>query len=177
MCDDAILALNGQFPSRQDVIDYYLTYTGGQDTGVVLADFLAYVRKTGFFGHTLKGYAPVAVHDIPTLHFAIWTYGNSYTGIKVTQAMMDAFQAGQPWDLDDMLSEVVGGHCIPIVGYDSQYLYAVTWGKVQPISYSAWHFMSDEAWALITGEFTAKGGDGRGVNLAALEADLNKLAA
>lgn len=163
------------WPSDQAIIDYYLTYTGGQDNGVVLADFLAYVKKTGFYGHSVNAYAPVAVHDIPTLQFAINAYTFAYTGINVTQAMESKFQSGKPWTLLDIFSPVAGGHCVPLVGYDSDYLYCVTWGKVQPISYSAWHYMSDEAWAVISGEFTSD--DGRGVNLAALTADLVKLAA
>jgi hypothetical protein len=177
MADAAVAGLTETSPSDDEIVQYYLTYTGGQDTGVVLSDFLAYVRKQGFFGRTLSAYAPFSVHDIPTLHTAVWMYDFAYTGIKVTQPMMNANQAGQPWDLDDMFSEVIGGHCVPIVGYDKDFLYCITWGGVQRITYSAWHFMSDEAWALITGEFAAKGGDGRGVNLAALQADLNKLAA
>ena len=36
--------------------------------------------------------------------------------------------------------------------------------------------MSDEAWALITGEDVSAGADGHGLNLAALQADLGKLA-
>jgi hypothetical protein len=174
MADATVLTLQETFPSDDEIVRYYLTYTSGDDSGVVLGDFLAYARKQGFFGHTVDQYAPFQVHDVPTLHSVVWMYDFAYTGIKVTQGMMDANSAGRPWELDDMFTEVVGGHCIPIVGYDAQYLYCVTWGKIQAISYAAWHFMSDEAWAIITGEFTAKG-DGRGVNLAALEADLNKL--
>jgi len=162
-----------EWPSDQDIVDYYLTYTGGQDTGVVLADFLAYVKKTGFFSHIVQGYAPVAVHDIPTLQFVVDAYTAAYTGIKVTQAMQEAFQGKRPWTLPDLFSPVVGGHCIPLVGYDDSYLYAVTWGAVQPISYAAWHHISDEAWAVIPGELA--GGDGRGVDLTALQADLAKL--
>jgi len=165
------------WPDDQSIVNYYLTYTGGQDTGVVLADFLQYVKAKGFFGHTVQAYAPVAVHDIPTLQFAINAYTFAYTGIKVTSAMESKFQQGKPWTLTDLFSPVAGGHCVPLVGYDSDYLYCVTWGKVQPISYSAWHYISDEAWAVISGEFQTNQGDGRGVNLAALTADLAKLAA
>ena len=165
------------WPTDQAIIDYYLTYTGGQDSGVVLADFLLYVKSKGFFGHAIEAYAPVAVHDIPTLCFAINAYTFAYTGIKVTAAMESKSQQGKPWVLGDLFSPVAGGHCVPLVGYDSDYLYCVTWGKVQPISYSAWHFISDEAWAVISGEFQTNQGDGRGVNLAALTADLAKLAA
>lgn len=164
------------FPSDDEIIAYYLAYTGGQDTGVVLSDFLAYVKQKGFFGHSVGLYAPVGVHDVPTLHFAIWAYGFAYTGIKVTQAMLSAAQQGREWTLGDLLSPVAGGHCIPLVGYDSKHLYAITWGQVQAIDYSAWHYMSSEAWAVISGEFAAANGDTRGISLSALEADLNKIA-
>ena len=164
------------FPSAAEAVSYYLSYTGGQDSGVVLSAYLAYVRQNGYYGHTVSAYAPVAVHDVPTLHTAIWMYGFAYTGIQVTEAMMDAFSAGEAWTLENTTGQVIGGHCIPIVGYDSHALYAVTWGAVQRIGYGAWHYISDEAWAVLTGEFVARNGDGRGVNLAALEADLNRLA-
>lgn len=172
---DAVLNYPEQAPSDQDIVNYYLTYTNGQDSGVVLADFLQYVQSTGFFGHTVEAYAPVAVHDVPTLTFAVDAFDFAYTGITVTNAMLQAANAGKPWDLDDLMSPVAGGHCVPLVGYDSSFLYCVTWGKIQPITYSAWHFCSTEAWAVIPGEFTAKGGDGRGINLVALKEDLAKL--
>lgn len=160
-----------RWPADTDVISYYLGYTHGQDSGVVLADFLGYVRQHGFFSRTLSGYAPVAVHDIPALHFAVWAYAFAYTGIRVTQPMMTAFSAGEPWTLAAAQdTNVLGGHCVPVVGYDSGNLYCVTWGKLQPVEYAAWHYMASEAWAVIPGEFSS--GDGRGVSLAALETDL-----
>jgi hypothetical protein len=164
------------FPSTEQIVDYYLTYTGGQDSGVILSDYLAYLRAKQFFGHTVSAYAPVSPSDVPTLAFAIWAYGFAYTGISVTQAMMSACPENgtwQPWSLEMAQGNPIGGHCIPLVGYDDTYLYAVTWGQVQKISYPAWHAMSQEAWAVITGEFA--GGDDRGVSLAALQADLNEL--
>lgn len=163
------------FPTAGQVVSYYLQYTGGQDSGVVLSDYLAYVRKTGFYGHTVSAYAPVAVSDVPTLQFAINAYDFSYTGISVTQAMEQAFAAGQPWTLETARGPVLGGHCVPLAGYDSQYLYAVTWGAVQPIAYSAWPHIASEAWAVITGEVDTAGTDGHGINLAALQADLSQL--
>lgn len=162
--------------TSDQIVQYYLTYTGGQDEGVVLADFLKYVNQTGWFGRTLAGYAPVSVSDMKTLQFAINAYGYAYTGIEVTDLMMTAFQNGQPWTSADVQNgNVEGGHCIPLVGYDSQNLYAVTWGGVQAIQYSAWHLMASEAWACIWGEVPAGGLDGHGVNLASLQGDLSNL--
>ncbi len=177
MADALITAQDAEsFPSRDDVVQYYLTYTGGQDSGVVLSDFLRYVRANQFFSHQVAAYAPVSVSDVRTLHFAVNAYGGAYAGITVTEAMMTAFDAGRAWTLPDLFSPVAGGHCVPIVGYDNLHLYAVTWGRVQPVSYAAWHYIADEAWAVISGEFVAKNSDGRGISLDALNADLGKVA-
>jgi len=177
MCDAAMTHEQEPEATDQQAIAYYFRYTNNQDTGVVLSQYLAYVRTHGYFGHSVKAYAPVAVHDVPTLQTAIMLYGFVYTGIMVTEAMQAAFAQHKPWIASDLQSQVLGGHCIPLCGYDDSFLYAVTWGGVQPISYSAWHMMSSEAWSVITGELVARNGDARGVSLAALEADLNKLAA
>jgi hypothetical protein len=165
------------FPDADQVVDYYLAYTGGQDTGVVLSQFLAYVRANGFYGHAVAAYAPVAVHDVPTLQFTVDAYCGDYAGIAVTQGMMQAFQDGRPWTLETLESPVLGGHCIIIAGYDSRYLYGVTWGNVIPIDYSAWHYLAEEAWAVLPEEIVKAGTDGHGISLTALQADLSRLAA
>ena len=171
----AIVNMDERFPSEQEVIDYYLAYTNGDDSGVVLHDFLEYVRRNKFHDKTVQAYAPVTVQDVPTLQTAIWLYGFAYAGITVTAGMQDAFGKEKPWDAEACDGKPVGGHCVPIVGYDDQFLYCVTWGGVQAITYPAWHSISTEAWAIISGEFVAHHGDGRGVDLTALVADLNKL--
>jgi hypothetical protein len=174
----SILNLNGfTAPGAQQAVQYYLGYTGGQDSGVVLSDFLRYVQgqSQGFYGELVEAYAPVTVQDIPTLQFAISAYGFAYTGISVTQGMEDAFGSGQPWDMSAVQGSSLGGHCIPLVGYDSQYLYAVTWGEVQAIAYPAWHQVAEEAWAVISGYAKAAGSDGRGISYASMEADIARL--
>jgi len=161
------------FPDANQAVTYYLQFTGGQDDGVVLSQYLAYVRTQGYYGHTVTAFAPVRMHEVATLTSAIYLYDAAYCGINVTQAMMDAFGAGQPWTLAMAQGEPLGGHCIPLVAFSPEYLTAISWGGVQQIEYDAWHAMSEEAWAVIPGELAA--GDGHGVNLAALEADLDRL--
>ena len=175
MCDSVITHEQREAQATdQQAVTYYLTYNNGQDVGVNLSQYLAYVRTHGYYGHSIEAYAPVAVHDVPTLQTVVWMYGFAYTGIVVTREMQEAFQNNQPWTADLLNFPIIGGHAVPIVGYDDQYLYVITWGGVQAISYSAWHAMSSEAWATITGEFVGRHGDGRGVSLAALKADLNR---
>ena len=166
------------FPSADQVVSYYLNYTGGQDSGVVLSQYLAYVRQNEFYGHTVAAYAPVAVHDVPTLQFAIDAYDFAYVGITVSQGMMDATDGPGPWTwtMESLQGAELGGHAIILCGYDSSWLYGISWGSVVRIAYPAWHQMSDEAWAVLTGENVSAGTDGHGLNLAALQADLSKLA-
>ena len=163
------------FATDKQTIDYYLTYTNGQDSGVVLSDFLTYVRKHGYYKQSISAFAPVAVHDIPTLQTAVWMYGFAYTGITVTHGMQVAFGNEKPWDAAACSGPIIGGHCVPVVGYDDHYVYVITWGGVQAITYSAWHSIATEAWAVITGEFETRHGDGRGVSISSLKNDLNKL--
>lgn len=167
------------FPTAGQIGQYYLAYTKGKDTGVALSQFLRYVQSQpgGMFSETVDAFAPVKVQDIPTLQFTINAYGFAYVGITVTQGMEAAFQYHQPWTLETLLSPVMGGHCIVLVGYDSDYLYGITWGGVIKIPYSTWHYIGDEAWAVIPGYVTQVGNDGRGISYDALKADLAKLAA
>ena len=176
MADASITLEKESEASDQQAADYYLKYTGGQDTGVVLSDYLAYVRRHKYYSRKVDSYAPVNVHDVPTLQTAIDLYGAAYTGITVTAGMQQAFENGTPWDAQACSGPIEGGHCVPIVGYDDQLLYLVTWGGIQAVTYSAWHQISTEAWAVVTGEFVARNGDGRGVSLSALRADLDRLA-
>lgn len=177
MADAADTFRTETFASDAQAVSYYLTYTGGQDSGVVLSDYLAYVREQGYYGHTVSAYAPVGVHDVPALQSAISMYDFAYCGITVTQGMQEAYENGEPWTMATLESPVDGGHCVPAVGYDDQFLYVVTWGTMQPVTWPAWHYMSSEAWAVITGELSARGGDGHGIKYDALVADLDRLAA
>lgn len=173
MTDAADTGETETFPTDQQAVDYYLKYTGGQDNGVVLSKLLAYVRQNGYYGHTVSAYAPVQIRDVPMLQQAVSLYDFAYCGIVITQGMMDAYHAGQPWRLADLESPVLGGHCVPVVGYDETGLSIVTWGAIQRVTYPAWYWMAEEAWCVLTGELS--NGDGHGVNYDALVADLDKL--
>lgn len=175
MADASATSVAEAFPGDQQAIDYYLNYTGGQDTGVVLSQYLSYVRQHGYYGHTVSAYAPVEVRDVPMMQSAVSLFDFAYCGIVVTQGMMDAFQAGEPWLLASLNSQVLGRHCVPVVGYSDHGIDLITWGRVQHVSYPAWYWMVEEAWAVMAGELDH--GDGRGINYDALLGDLGELAA
>lgn len=93
-------------------------------------------------------------------------------GIQFPSSAMDQFNNGQPWDVVAG-SQIEGGHYVPIIAADPNYLYCVTWGKVQPMTRNFFTTYCDEAYAILCQEFiNGKGVSPEGFNLTQLQADL-----
>ena len=160
-------------PNDAQISAQYMAFTGGQDVGCNESVVLREWYKHGLFGKTNKiaGYAPVNMQS--EVHTAIAMYGACYVGVQCPESAQEQFQANEPWTVVPD-SPIEGGHCIVFVGYDPEYLYAVTWGGIAAVSYPWWATYGDEAWAVISQEFNESNGNGR-VNLPELQADLNLL--
>ncbi|MBR7826781.1 hypothetical protein KDK95_10745 [Actinospica sp. MGRD01-02] len=163
-------------PADQEVIAQYLKLTGGKDTGLVESQVLKTWMSKGLWSNKIAGYAPVNVHSLDALKQAIAFFGGVYVGIQVPNNAQTQFAAGQPWTLvaDWQSQPIEGGHAIPLLGYDDQYLYAITWGAVQPMAWDWWSTYGDEAWVILSEEFEHAGKVG-GIDLATLKADLAKV--
>lgn len=73
-------------------------------------------------------------------------------------------------------SQVNSGHYVPIIGADTNYVYCVTWGKVQVMTREFLTTYCDEAYAILSEEFiNGKGVSPEGFNLAQLQTDLQEL--
>ena len=104
---------------------------------------------------------------------AISAYGGCYVGVQLPDSAQQQFADGQPWTVVDG-AQIEGGHCVLFVGYDAQWLYAVTWGGIVKVSYRWWHQYGDEAWAVIPQAFVEKS-KGPTLDIASLRADLDAL--
>ena len=155
-----------------EVVAAYLSYTGGQDVGADEASLLHYWRTNKLFAGTDFGYAPTTL-SLDTVKQTIHSFGLAYIGIQCPQSAQEQFQAGQPWSVVQG-SPIEGGHCIILVGYDPQFVYAVTWGKVVAIEPDFLTTYMDECWAIICPEIATKGEYGN-VNLSQLQADLDNV--
>lgn len=156
--------------SSSDVLAAYERVSGydpkdpSTDQGAVLQDVYGDWRKTGVGGHKALCFAQVDHEHDNELMTTVDQFGAVGLGIVVTQDMMDDFQAGKPWSR--WTGEQLGGHAVPIVGYDRSYLYVVTWGKVQAMSWQCFDNVTDEAWVAVLPEwFSAAGQDPKGVDL------------
>jgi hypothetical protein len=67
---------------------------------------------------------------------------------------------------------------VPLVGYDADNVYAVSWGQVIPMSWDALAYYSDEAYGLIDSTWIAKDATApSGLDLNALHAALRDIGA
>lgn len=156
------------------ILEEYAVYDHGQDEGVDLGQWLTY-RLT----HTLAGLPVIGgfaqVSDFGAEYqSAFHLFGGLYTGITVSQEMMDEFEEGLPWTSTN--TDWIGGHAVPHLQRSSKIGTACTWGALQQFSWKNWQVTREEAYVIFTpAMMEAPGGIFHNVNVATLRADLQKL--
>jgi hypothetical protein len=176
MANATVLGITETFPTDADVVNAYLSYTGGQDAGAVEADLLTFWQNNNLFGSKLSAFAPTDHADLDELRSVIANFGLVYIGVKLPVTFQQQFIQNQPWDITGTPADnqIEGGHCIILVGYDKDYAECITWGKVQKVTWRWLQSYMEESWALITPEIAIAGKYGE-MRLAELLADLEKL--
>lgn len=160
-----------------ETIALYSSITGydprspATDQGTNMQDALTYWRKIGVFGgHKIAAFAAVNLTDWREIENAVNWFGHVTIGFNFPDSAMTQFNDGEPWTVVAG-SPVDGGHCVMLIGYDADWLYVVTWGRVQKMDRKFWAVYVDEAWVPVTQEtITTQGGNAFGglVDLAAL---------
>jgi len=159
----------------------YLKHTGGQDTGLVISQLLATWQSQGLgqLARPIDAYAPVHYVNLTEVKQTVEWFGTCRLGVNLPQSAMNQTNANQPWDLTGTVADtqILGGHDVPIIGYDATYFYVVTWGRIQPVTYRWFQAATyvEEAWAIVPSNFEACGGDGRGLNVKLLVSDIGQL--
>lgn len=126
------------------------------DQGTNVEDGLSYWRKTGLGGHAITAYAAVDVSNATEIKQAIGVFGAIGIGFNVPAYAMDQFSSGRPWDVQRTNGRIIGGHYVLVAGYDATYLYAVTWGKIQAMTWAFFRKYCDEAYVIIDDEMVSK---------------------
>lgn len=163
------LAEKDKVPSSTTIVKEYLKLTGGQDTGLVIADTLKVWHTEGLFGHKIAGYAPVKARDITQVEQVIDIYGGCLLGIQLPESAEEQFPAD--WSFVPG-SPNEGGHAIYALGYDDLTIDLLTWGRRIRMSKALWTHDGDEAWAIVFNEDIEAGKGPSGLLLPKLEADL-----
>lgn len=161
---------DGDVLTSYERVSGYVPGDPSTDNGSVLQDVYNDWRKNGVGGHHVLVFAQVDHTDDGEIRQAVALFGAVGLGIVVTQDMMDDFHAGHPWTR--AAGTALGGHAVPVVGYDADHVFVVTWGQVRAMSWGCLAAVTDEAWVAVLPEwFSAAGVDPTGLDLHALGED------
>lgn len=172
-------------PSTQDVLDAYKAVSGWNgvvgdpsDQGADENAVCAYMKSIGILGQKSDDYGSVDPANLDHVRWCTQLFGACRLGINVPQSFIDQFNADQP--IDDIGDQnIVGGHDVPVVRYDGQYFWIVTWGKLVPatIKFMANPAYIEEAHAELAFDWcNAQGIAPPGLDLAQLAADIAAVA-
>lgn len=145
------------------------TAGGATDDGRMEPHVLSYWRHKGIPNEadSIVAYAAVNHADIDRVKFAVENFG----GVYVALALPLTAESQSVWDYvpdsPDSQPYSWGGHAVPIVGYDADFLYVVTWGFVIKMTYAFWQHYGVASYAVISPDFQAKA-QAAGVDVEAL---------
>jgi hypothetical protein len=168
-------------PSSRQVLDAYAVCTGfresipSSDQGAVEADVCTFMQRTGLAGHKSSGFGSIEPSNLDHVKWAVQIFGACRIGINLTQGMMDQFSRGQIWDVGGDQTPI-GGHDVPIVRYDHDYVWVVTWAKCHPMTYACFAKICEEAHAEVYEDWIKSTGVApSGLNVSQMLAYLNQL--
>jgi len=179
------LTAKSNYPGLDQVIALYKTQNPGfpaQDDGMDIQTVLEYLAKTGGpDGVKAVAFAQVDHANPDEVKAALAIFGYVWTGVNVTQANMDEFNARQPWDRN-AASQVIGGHSIITGGYgqpgpgplggNERF---ITWAQETSFTDAFWANQVEEAWVCIWPEHLGQKEFLAGINLTQLAADYQAL--
>jgi len=164
-------------PTDTDILAAYSAITGydpmdpNTDNGANELDVLNYWKREGIAGHKIGAYAKVDHTDRDQTKIAIDMFAGLYIGFLVTKGMMNT--VGYEWTLDRVNDgHVIGGHAVPIVGYDVGGVMMVTWGGLQRMTWEVWDAFVEESYAIISADQIAGRVSPSGYDIDTLKADL-----
>ena len=156
--------------TTSELIAEYFAYTGGQDTGAVIADLLLTWYRSG----RILAFAPVDHKNPAACDSAMAAFHGLYAGVELTPDAESRFEAGQPWTVSHgQQPDPDAGHCIVKVraaGHRRHDTW-VTWGALQDSTHAWTHACLAEAWVIVTHEDAAAAS----LDIAALRADIDAL--
>jgi len=134
--------------------------TGANDNGAVELDVLNWFRQNGFGGKSLLAYAAVNPLNHDHSKLTIWQFCGAYIGLALPVSAQEQLDDGRPWDVvrgPNGIAGSWGGHAVPVIGYDDKYVTCVTWGQLQKMTWAFWDKYCEEAYALLTSDWSKFG--------------------
>jgi hypothetical protein len=164
--------------SDADILDAYEKWDGydpsdpATDQGGIELDVLTHFKRDGLAGHELIAFADPTVLNLDEVRQAINLFGGVYIGLSLPAS-------AQTQDVWDVAAGSIGtpgswgGHAVFVPKYDQMSFTCITWGVQKTLTIPFWRKYTDEAHALLSGDWLTATGSPVGFNRELLESDLH----
>ena len=154
----------------------YVPGNPATDVGTSIFALMQRWQTVGFGGHFLGAGLGLDFHNGLDLTNSVYYFGCAVAGFGLPSTA-----AGETiWTVPPGGATGAGafgswgGHAVPIVGYDSHYLYFISWGAIYRMTWAFYYTYCDEIWAPLSMDWiNTKGVSLEGFNYAQLQADLS----
>lgn len=165
--------VNPTAPRISDADALKLSRKMGAMNGYNILDRNVYWRKNKMWDRALWAFAAVDPPNHDLMKVAVAEFGSADIGINLPAA----WRGRHTWDSGKGPSyrpNTWGPHSVPLVGYDANGLFAVSWGDIYKLTWSALDEYADECYALISPQWLALAGKTpAGYDLVQLHRDLH----
>ncbi len=110
--------------------------------------------NTGSYIDKIAGFARVNPMNPTELKYSIWWFGGLYIGVNLPAVWQTTLNWSMPANTTGPNAPGSwGGHAIPVVAYNPEYITVVSWGMLVQMDWQAYQTYCDEAWAVISPDF------------------------
>lgn len=139
-------------PSDEQLVEAYLRHTGGLDQGAYMLDVLNLARHDGLAGNRIYAYVAVEPRNHDQVRLGQLLFGGLYfgAGLPVSAQQQDVWElttgnGSEPWTW--------GGHAMSVIDITRKGPVAVTWGRLQRITWAWWDRYVDECYAVLEEDY------------------------
>ena len=166
---------DAQILNAYEAIGGYNPGDPSTDQGCDMLSALNFWRNSGIAGRTITAYAEVDPKNRQQVMASVAFFGGLYIGVNLPQSAMDATNSNQVWS-NTTDTNILGGHCVLIVAYNSSGPVCVTWGQLQQMTWDWFQTYCDEAYCPMSPDWIGLSGTApSGFNLPQLSQDLQAL--
>lgn len=122
------------------------------DNGAVILDVLNYWHKNPIEGNILSAYVSVNPGVTQQVKNAIFYFGCAYIGVQlpISSQSQDIWDVPFEGAIGNGAIGSLGGHAIPVVAYNNDYVVCITWGQLKKMTWNFFLTYCDECYGLLS---------------------------
>lgn len=145
--------------SDDDVLSEYWAEQGDADgtdqpdNGLYILESLKLWRKWGWSAagqqYNIYAFAEINRNKTKEIKQAIWLLGGLQSGVLLREQDMDQINQKEIWHIASTGGEIVGGHCMYVIGYTRTGPVFLTWGQRQVATWDWFLSRCDELYGVV----------------------------